>query len=245
MGFWDTLANVSSFGLWGDVKNSGDTKDKAGNDATAATNNGTFGTGGYKVGDIAYEGLSPKQDSITQFFRSFENKQAQSGIAKDVTGQEGYAEGVQGLDKSQADLQPAIDYFTKLLSGDRATVTSAAQPQVDQIGQQFDAVRSMTSLNPRGGGGASARAKSPTDQIAQITALINQLRGSAATGLTAATGQEAGTANSRGQLGLAESGLGFQDLQSAIQSVESRKGFNVQESGADKSMASSMFSSLV
>lgn len=245
------IINDLGLGIPGSISNlftKGDTKDAQGHDLTSFTNNpntGGAGTQPYKVGDIAYEGLSANQDSITQFFRSFENAQAQSGQQKDASGQTVFNSGVAGLDKSQHDLQPAIDYFTKLLGGDRATVTSAAQPQVDQIGQQFDQVRNMLSSAPRGGGKASQQAQTPFTQIQQITSLLNQLRGSAATGLTATNAQEASTANSKGQLGLAQSQLGFQDLQSAIQSTESRKGYNVQESSADKSLAGQTISSLV
>lgn len=242
-----SLLNDLSFGTLGSLSNlttKGDTLNASGQDLTAFTNNpgaGGAGPGGYQVGDIAYEGLSNNQDSITQFFRSFENAQAQSGQQTTNTGQQGYATGMAGLAKSQTDLQPAIDYFTSLLSGNRASVTAAAQPQVDQIGQQFDQVRKMTSeTSPRGGGKASAQAQTPYTQIQQITSLLNTLRGGAATGLTTATGQESSTANAQSQAGLAESQLGFQDLQSAIQSTESRKGYNIQESDADKSMATSL-----
>lgn len=233
-------------GIPGAISNhfkAGDSRDKNGNDATSATNNGTFGSGGYKIGDIAYEGLSPKQDSLTQFFRSFENAQAKTGQEKTAVGQSGYAAGAAGLDKSQTDLQPAIDYFTKLLGGDQASVTSAVGPEIDQITSQFDQVRKMTSENaPRGGGRASGQSQDRFAQIQQITNLLNNARKGAATGLVGATGQESNTAANRASLGLSESSQGFQDLQSAIQAAESRKGFNVQESSANKNLGSNLLS---
>lgn len=263
MGFWNIMGLGIPGAVSGAISNayhSGDTLDKAGNDATSATNNGTFGSGGYKVGDIAYEGLSPKQDSLTQFFRSFENAQAQSGQKKNAAGQAeygagigDYGAGITGLDKSQHDLQPAIDYFTKLLGGNTAEVTSAIGPEIDQISSQFDQVRKMTSETAaRGGGKASSQAQTPFTQIQQLTNLISQARRGAATGLTGAAGQESSTASSRaglglqrGSLGLQESSLGFQDLTSAIQAAESRKGFNIQESGSNKQLASAGLSALI
>lgn len=215
-------------------------------DSTSATNNGTFGASGYQPGTIAYEGLDPSQDSITQYFRSFENTQAKSGQEKSATGQQILGGGMQGLDQSNHDLQPVVDYFTKLLGGNRDEVSSAISPEIDQISNQYDQIRKMTSETAaRGGGKASAAVTNPYQQIQLISQLMNRARSGAAAGLTNATAQEQQGAGIRGQLGLGESNLGFQDLQSAIQSTEARKGFNIQESGANKQLASNLLSALI
>lgn len=242
MGFWNILG-LGIPNAISNLTNKGDTKNENGQDLTAGTLNGKTGFTDktYKPGDIAYEGLSNNQDSLTQFFRSFENAQAKSGQEKNVLGQEGYRVGTEGLDQSQRDLQPTIDYFTRLLGGDRNEIESAAGPQIDQIGQQFDQIRQMSSeTTARGGGKASTQVNNRQQQIAQITQLINQLRAQAAGGLSQAAGTRAGIAGTRGQLALGESQLGFQDLQSAIQAAESAKGYTVQESNANKSAATSL-----
>lgn len=241
MSFFGSLANIDTFGLTNALGITGGSK----NDPTSATNNGTFGPGGYQVGDIAYEGLAPNQNSVTQFERSFENAQAQTGQQQSQAGQGILGQGVAGLGKSNTDLQPAIDYFSKLLGGDTSTVQSALGPQLDQISQQFNQVRQMTSDLARGGGKASAESQQPFSQIQQISNLISGARSSAATGLNTAVGTEAGIDSTLGQLGLGESQLGFQSLQSAIQALESFKGLNIQQNGQNLNTATSILSSLI
>lgn len=105
-------------------------------------------------------------------------------------------------------IAPALDFLTKLTKGDQGDVTQAAQPEIDQITQQFDAIRNMVSLQPRGGGKASVLAESPFQKAGAIQRTEGQMRAGAA-------GQLGTLGSNLAGIGLSESGLGAQE-----QSVE-------------------------
>lgn len=111
---------------------------------------------------------------------------------------------------------PALDYLTKLVRGDQADVAAAAQPQIDEISQQFDQIRNLVSLQPRGGGKASVLAESPFQKTKAIADVEGQMRTGAAGQLGALSQQiastglgEAGVGLGIGQLGLGEQGVGL------------------------------------
>ena len=128
-------------------------------------------------------------NSITQFIRSIEG----------LTGQQGQGILGSGLATTQSGigaLAPALSFLTQLTKGDQGDVTQAAQPQIDEINQQFDAIRNMISLQPRGGGKTSALAEAPFQKAGDIQRTEGSMR-------TGAAGQ-------LGQFGLGLAGLGVQ-----------------------------------
>lgn len=127
--------------------------------------------------------LEPIQgNSLTSFIRSIEG----------LTGQQGQTTFQSGLQTAS----PAIDYLTKLVKGDQGDVTQAAQPEIDQITQQFDQIRNMISLQPRGGGKTSALAEAPFQKSAAIQRTEGAMRGGAASELAGLGLQEAGLGTS-------------------------------------------------
>ena len=93
-------------------------------------------------------------------------------------------------------IAPVLSFLTSLVKGDQADVTQAAQPEIDQITQQFDQIRNLVSLQPRGGGKTSALAEAPFQKSAQIQRTEGGLRSNAA--------------NQLGSLGTTLAGLGLQ-----------------------------------
>lgn len=182
-------------------------------------------------GQIAYQGISPSQDSATQFFRSLTNKDALDGSVSQT-------KGIGGVDDSSHHLQKVLDYYTSLLGGNRDEVSSAIGPEADQIGTQFDNIRKMVSQGgSRGGGSASTLSTLNQQQTAQITDLINKSRRGAASGLQSAAGQEANTGFNQQTLGQAQ-----QDR--ALQAELAKLGINLGERGQNMKLAGELGSSL-
>jgi hypothetical protein len=135
--------------------------------------------------------LEPTQNagnSLTTFIRSIE----------DLTGQQGQGLLASGGNLLQGGLNtsaPALSLLTQLTKGDQGDVTQAAQPEIDQISQQFDAIRNMISMQPRGGGKTTALAEAPFQKSSAIQKTEGAMR-------TSAAGQ-------LGQLGTTLAGLGL------------------------------------
>lgn len=183
-------------------------------------------------GSIAYQGVAPTQDSGTQFFRTLANRTAQQGVGNED-------KGAAGIDSAEGNLQKVLDYYQRLLSGDRSEVESAIGPEVDQISTQFDNIRKMLSQNgARGGGTASTLATLPQQQTAQVSDLINKSRRGAAEGLSKASGQQADIAKFLSTLGAGQ-------LDSATQEELAKLGINLGERGQNTSMFNNAVSALV
>jgi hypothetical protein len=137
---------------------------------------------------------APSSDSLTNFIRSIEG----------LTGAQGQGILGQGLSQTQQGTQavaPVLDLLTKLTKGDQGDVTEAAQPQIDQITQQFDQIRNLISMQPRGGGKTSALAEAPFKKAGDIQRTEGSMR-------TAAAGELGSLGTNLAGLGLQEAGIG-------------------------------------
>ncbi len=143
---------------------------------------------------LAPQPVSGGSDDLTRFIRSIEGLSAQQG--ERILGA-GLNQTKEGVDATA----PAIDFLTKLVKGDQADVTQAAQPEIDQITQQFDAIRNMISTQPRGGGKTTALAEAPFQKSAAIQRTEGAMR-------TGAAGQLGALGTNLAGLGLTEAGLG-------------------------------------
>lgn len=158
--------------------------------------------------------LEPIQgNSLTQFIRSIEG----------LTGTQGQGILQQGQQQTQSGINaagPALDLLTQLTRGDQGDITQAAQPEIDQITQQFDAIRNMISMQPRGGGKTTALAEAPFQKSGAIQRTEGALRtgaagqlGQLATSLAGiGQGQEqigAGLLGQSGQLALGKEGQDY------------------------------------
>jgi hypothetical protein len=133
-------------------------------------------------------------NSLTQFIRSIEGLTGQQG--QGILGQ-----GLSTTNQGVTAVAPVLSYLTNLVQGNQADITQAAQPEIDQIQQQFDQIRNLISLQPRGGGKTTALAEAPFQEAGQIQRTEGQLRSNAATSLGNLGTQLAG-------VGLGEAGLG-------------------------------------
>ena len=139
--------------------------------------------------------LEPIQgNSLTEFIRSIEG----------LTGKQGQQILGSGLAQEQSGVNsvaPVLSLLTKLVSGDQADITQATQPEIDQITQQFDQVRNLVSMQPRGGGKTTALAEAPFQKAGQIQRMQGDMR-------TKAAGELGTLGTNLAGLGLNEAGLG-------------------------------------
>lgn len=115
---------------------------------------------------------------------------------------------------------PVMDYWSRLLSGNRASMTSALAPELNQMADQYQAARaSAAALTPRGGGRASILAQLPFQQARDASTLMQTIRPQAAQGLLQA-GQgalQAGQGIAQG--GQLAGGIGSNLVSNAVQSL--------------------------
>ena len=196
-------------------------------------------------------------DSLTQGFRSASNLLGTTGAGLLGTGQGllGAGMGVTqgGLDMSGvgfgtteqglATLQPSIDFYQKILSGDPTATTAALAPTAANIAAiTSGATNQATQGMPAGGYRAATLAGLPFAQTAQVGGAAVGLQPTAAKeleqasveqaqigGMQAQIGQGvAGTGLGMGQLGTTLTGQGLQSIQNLVADYLSKMGINIQ-----------------
>ncbi len=85
------------------------------------------------------------------------------------------------LQKGGETFQPSIDYWSKLLSGDRQAINEAVGPETTRIAQNYEGAKTAaTQFAPMGGGRSQLLAEMPFRRGQDISALISTLRPEAA-----------------------------------------------------------------
>ncbi|HYT08982.1 MAG TPA: hypothetical protein VEL77_15160 [Rugosimonospora sp.] len=179
------------------------------------------------VGNVATQPVSG--DSLTQFFRSLTNLTGTTGENLLNQGGATTAMGLGGVGQGFQTMQPSVDFYTKLLSGDPKTMTEALAPTSALIGQQFQRAGQGADANlPMGGYRSQVMSELPFAQAGMVGNAVLGLQPAAAQGL----GQLGGL---QGQLGLGVAGIGSQQtgqglasLESAIQAALEKMGINIQ-----------------
>lgn len=115
-------------------------------------------------------------------------------------------QGTQLTSQQVSTLQPVLQYFQSLMSGNPATVAAAESPQVSQISKQYEAAQQSTdTFAPRGGGATAANAESRFGEAGQIAGLLTGAQGTGVQGTTS-------IASLLAQLGQSLSGTGISAL---------------------------------
>ena len=111
------------------------------------------------------------------------------------------------LAKGLSGFDPVMDYWRRLLSGDRGTALEALGPQISALDEMYKgATKTSSELMPRGGGRSATMAELPYRHMSDVWNLLSGSRGKAAEQLGAVSGDLARTGT---QLyGGAISGLG-------------------------------------
>lgn len=81
-------------------------------------------------------------------------------------------------------LQPVLNYWSSILSGNRGAATSAMAPDIGRIGEGYQqAANTSAALQPRGGPSASFLSQMPFQQQRDVSTLLQQARPQAASTL--------------------------------------------------------------
>lgn len=134
--------------------------------------------------------------------------------------------------RSQGDeaLSPVLNYFKQLIGGDPAAMLQATAPERGKVIDQYDAARNaIARFAPRGGGQGSAIAGSYVQQAQQISDITSKARQGAVEGL-ATLGPQLQS------LGLNADQVASMDLNSLIQAVLTKQGFDIQKRGQTMQM---------
>ena len=196
-------------------------------------------------------------DSLTQFFRSLSNYLGGTGagLTSTGTGLVGGGVGVagtgadiatQGLGTTEtglATMQPAIDFYNKILTGDPTATTAALAPTAANINQITAGATDQASQGmPAGGYRAATLAGLPFAQASQVGNAALQLQPAAAQALDQLGGQQAtiggeqatigqgisSTGIGVGQLGSTMTGQGLSAAEAALTSLLQKMGYNIQ-----------------
>jgi hypothetical protein len=214
-------------------------------------------TGGTGPGGITPQPISGSDNSLTAFWRGLSNLAGSTvpsflqsggnllgtgmGVTQgglDMSGT-GFGTTTQGLQT----LQPSIDFYNKILSGDPTATAQALAPTAANISQiTSGATNQATQGLPGGGYRAATLAGLPYAQAAQVGNAALQLQPAAATALGQLGGEQAQIGATQagigqgvsqtglgvGQLGTVLTGQGLQTLQNTIADVLSKMGINIQ-----------------
>lgn len=110
----------------------------------------------------------------------------------------------------QETMRAPVDYWSKILRGDRGAVLSAVAPEVRQIETGYEGARRGLELMPRGGGRSALMSQLPFEQQRDVSTLIQGARPVAAQALL-------GAGQGQQQIGAGLLSSSAQQLQAATQ----------------------------
>jgi hypothetical protein len=191
-------------------------------------------------------------NSLTQYLRSLNNSLAPQSEQYQNVGQglvgaslPGFQAAGDTSQKALSTLQPSVDYWTKILSGDEKTQLQAIAPQVQQIEAGYAGALAGASKNmARGGYASTIQANLPFQQAQDVSNVLAKLQPAAAQALVQAAQSQGSIAEVQSriagtlaQLGLSETQLGQQIMQTLLQSLLAGRGQDVQEHGQAMGLA--------
>lgn len=215
--------------------------------ASSGSRRADFGATG--ASGLAPQPVSGANDSLTAFFRSLTNLTGGTGASLYNTGANTVGTGLGtvglGLEAQNAGLgtlQPSIDFYSKILSGDPAAIQQALAPTATALSQSATSAEQQVGQNSAMGGFRStALAGLPFAQSAQLGNAALNLQPEAAQELNTLAGTQAGIGRGISETGLGTAGIGtteqaqgLQALMSTIQAMLGKMGINIQGSFANQ-----------
>ncbi len=142
-------------------------------------------------------------NSLTQYIRSLADYLGKQGPSTFQAGQNNVQSGVQGTQAAASTVNPAVKYWTDLLSGDHSRVAEALAPEIQAIqAQDAQAQQQSTEMAGRGGGRTQTLQQQPFQTAGKIQNLVSGVRPQAAAalpGIAGLQGQLAGQVIGAGQ----------------------------------------------
>ena len=200
-------------------------------------------TGGFGPAGISPQPISGADNSLTANWRGLANLAGEAapgfiGAGGNLLGTGmGVTQG--GLDitgQGMQTMQPSIDFYQALLSGDPAAMTRALAPTAANLSAMTSGALNQGSQGmPMGGARAGFMTGLPFAQLSQLGTAAEQLQPAAAQALGQLGGEQAQigqgvsqTGLGVGQLGTVLTGQGLQTLQNTIADILSKMGINIQ-----------------
>lgn len=177
MGFLAPLASAIGPAIGSIFGKIGGAVTKPGADGGSSILGNLLKLGGNLGGQV---GLSALGNKLSQ---EKPNALEQGVLNNDQTAQNlGLSTGQNLLGMGNQAINPVLNYWSSILSGNRGLATSALAPEISRIGQGYQqAGQTSAALNPRGGTSAEFNAELPFQQQRDVSSLFQQARPQAAT----------------------------------------------------------------
>lgn len=151
---------------------------------------------------------------------TFKRQQGLGDLSKNFAFDTALPEGQKLLGQAESTLQQPIDYWSKLLGGDRAEMMSAVAPEAKTIMNQYDSAKNnISKFTPYGGGQTSLLSELPFKEAGDIQTLIQKLRPAAAGELGqlgAEQGKLSGQITNEGLTSAGQAGDSFSSMLDAL-----------------------------
>jgi hypothetical protein len=151
---------------------------------TAGVIGGAMGLGseaGGLLGDIFGGGSA----NVGPSSPTFQREQQLGDLSKEASFDTLLPESQQMLSAAEGDLSAPTKYYSELLSGNRAEMSAAEAPEINEItGQMQQQKQNISKFTPQGGGQTTELSQLPFQTEGQVTNLLQQARPQAAQGLT-------------------------------------------------------------
>ncbi len=179
-------------------------------------------------------------NSLTRYLRSINNQQGPQGNQAFGAGTALLGQGAGIIDKGVSTFDQPLDYWSKLLSGDKTAMGQAVGPYAAAVGKQFEnAGRAADTMLPRGGYRSTAQAELPTQKAGLISDKLLGLQPEAAKQMTGIASLLSSLGIDVGKLGLGEQGIGGDIIGRLLQSLLTGRGQDVSEHGQAMELAGS------
>lgn len=198
--------------------------------------------------------ITPQQggdNSMTKILNDINNllssqgeNQFQTGTNILGAGQNLTAGGTNLLGTGLSSMQPSMDYWNAILSGDPTKVQQYIAPMAQQISDSYAGAKSAADEQlPVGGGRSATMANLPFQQAGDVAKLYQGLQPTAANAIDTMANQITQTALGQENVGLGQQGVGVQEQNAGVQQIIAslqallgQRGQNVQERGQLQAM---------
>lgn len=185
-------------------------------------------------------------NSLTQYIRSLADYLGKQGPSTFQQGQNNVQSGIAGTANAAKTINPAVDYWTKLLSGDHSKIAEALAPEIQAIqAQDAQALQTTSTMAGRGGGRTAQLQQLPFATAGKEQNLVSSVRPQAAQALPQLGAVQGQLAGQIGQLGTAQTAAGGNVLNLASGTQLGVRGQDVSEDNANKSFVGNLLSPFV
>jgi len=187
---------------------------------------GAIGGGGKGGGPAGISKTSP----------TFRRAEQLGDLSKNYAFDYALPEGKKLLGEAESTLQKPADYYSQLLSGNRAEMMGAVAPEVGAISDQYQQNKqNISKFTPQGGGQTSLLSELPFRQSRDVTTLLEKVRPEAAKGLERVSAAQGALSGQVTGEGLQSGALSLNAISDQINALLGKAGLEIplqQQTGA-------------